>query len=94
VNTEVRKMKTETVKNILDNFEDSVKLCNEPCSPEIYQTRAEAMLVSERDAMDALEGMTGPQEEIDALEWRFSYVESLYEDTINKAREETGHEDR
>ena len=87
-------MKAETVKTILDNFEDSVKLCSKPCSMGVYLVRAEAMLESERCAMDALDGMTGTQEETEALEFRFSYIESLYEDTIRRAREETGHEDR
>ena len=90
-------MKIDAVKNILENFESSVKLCTEPCSPEIYQVRAEAMIVSERAAMDALASVEPEndeeREELEALEWHFSYIESTYDRVIRQAREETGNED-
>ena len=90
-------MKIDAVKNILENFESSVKLCNEPCNSEIYQVRAEEMIVSERAAMDALESARPEndqeREELEELEWHFSYIESTYDRVIRQAREETGHED-
>lgn len=90
-------MKIETAKQILKNFEGSVKLCEQPCDQENYLLRAESMLVSERDAMDALASIEPEndeeREEWEALDFDFSYFESVHERTIRLAREATGHED-
>lgn len=90
-------MKIETAKQILKNFEGSVKLCEQPCDQENYLLRAEAMLVSEGAVVDALESASPEndqeREELEELEFHFSYIESTYDRVIRQAREETGHED-